>query len=281
MELAVGIDIGGTKIKAGIADSSGKVKTRADVSTEVSKGRKQVLQNIFKAIDAVMDPDAAAIGIGVPGTVKGGKIIFCPNVTCLNGINIKKILEQRYKIKVAVENDANCFALGEAVYRAGKRSMYMIGVTLGTGVGSGIIINKEIYHGTGNAGELGHMIINFDGISRGEAEDYLSARWFNLVCGKKPKEVFELAEKRDKKSREILNNYGRTLGIFLTNIIIAFDPDCIVVGGNISNTWKYFSKAMFAEIKKRAMFNNAKIVKRKLGDDAAVLGAAYLAVKRK
>jgi glucokinase len=278
--LVIGLDIGGTKIKAGIADSSGKIKKRAEISTESAKGRKQVLQNIFKTIDSVMD-HAAAMCVGVPGTVKDGKIIICPNVLCLNGVNIKRILERRYKIKVMVENDANCFALGEAVYGAGKKSKHMVGVTLGTGVGSGIIINKEIYHGMGNAGELGHTIINFDGIYKGEAEDYLSARWFSLICGKTPKEIFELAKKRDKKSKEIFKNYGKTLGVFLTNIILTFDPDCIVVGGNIANAWKYFNKTMFAEIKKRAMLNNAKIVRRKLGDDAAVLGAAYLAANKK
>lgn len=278
MGSAIGVDIGGTKIKAGLINSSGKIQKRAEIFTEAEKGKKMILKNIFTAIDSVIDGNTAAIGVGVPGLVKNGRIIICPHVSRLDGANIKRILEHRYKARVMVENDANCFAMGEAVFGAGRKSNYLVGITLGTGIGSGIIINKEIYHGMGNAGELGHTIINLDCKGKEQAEDYLSIGAFG---GKIPKKIFELAEKGDRKSREIFGNYGKMLGIFLANTILAFDPDCIVVGGNISNAWKYFNKTMSAEIKKRAMMNNAKIIKRKLGDDAAVLGAAYLAINKK
>jgi glucokinase len=279
MALKVGLDIGGTQIKSGLIDDSGRIIKRAAVDTEADKGKNIILKNIFSALDSVFEKDMIRIGVGIAGQVEDKKIITCPNIKKLNGLDLKRILEKRYKVKVNVDNDANCFSLGENLFGAGRNSRNMIGVTLGTGVGGGIIVNKSIYHGAGNAGEIGHIIINFDGILKGEAEDYLSARWFKMVCGKTPKEVYELAEKGDRKAKEIFKNYGKILGVFLTNIIHAFDPDCIVIGGNISNSWKYFNKAMSSEIKKRALFNNANIVKRELGDDAALLGAASLVIK--
>jgi glucokinase len=277
MEFAVGVDIGGNKIKAGLVSVPGKVIKRYDISTESGKGKAAVLSNIFRAIDSVICKEAKFIGVGVAGQVSNGKILYCSNINDLNSLNLKKILEKRYKLNVVVENDARCFALGETIYGAAKKRKYAIGITLGTGVGSSIIIDKKPYYGTGNASEAGHTIINFDGICKGEAEDYLSSRWFNMVSHKTPKELFELARRRDKKARSVFNNYGRILGIFLINMILTFDPDCIVIGGNISNSWKYFSRSMNSEIKKRALFNHAKIVRRRLGDDAAVLGAVFLA----
>ncbi|MBW2991717.1 ROK family protein [Candidatus Woesearchaeota archaeon] len=291
MNLIIGVDIGGTNIRAGLVTSSGKVKKRAEIATGAEKGRDEILKRIFRLINKFMEKDVIGIGVGIAGPVDPykGLIIDSPNIPEIKGLELKKVLEEKYKCLVKVDNDANCFALGEAVFGAGNKSKYVIGVTLGTGLGGGIVINKELYHGIGSAGELGHMSINFDGLesktgNTGAAEEYLSKRALErmgeILNVKTPKALFDMAEKKSALARNRFKEYGYYLGIFITNLIHIFDPDCIVIGGNISDSWKYFNKSMFSEIKRRALFNHAKIVRRKLGDDSAVMGAASLLVKR-
>lgn len=291
MNLIIGVDIGGTNIKAGLITSSGKIKKRTIVATGADKGKDSVIKNIFRVINKLMDKDVIGIGVGSAGPVdpSSGKIIDSPNIPALKGVELKKILEEKYKCLVKVDNGANCFALGEAVFGAGSKSKFVIGITLGTGVGGGIVLNKELYHGVGSAAELGHTTINFDGLesktgNTGGVEEYLSKRALErmgeFLNAKTPKALFNLAEKKSALAKNRFNEYGYYLGIFITNLIYTFDPDCIVIGGNISDAWKYFNKSMFLEIKKRTLFNNAKIVRRKLGDDSALLGAASLLVKR-
>ena len=292
MNLIIGVDIGGTKIKAGLVTASGRVRKRIITSTEGEKGRAVLLRNLFKVINRLMNKDVIGIGVGSAGPVDpvNGKIMDSPHIPCLKGLELKNILEKKYKgLLIKVDNDANCFTLGEAIFGAGKRSRYVIGITLGTGVGGGIVVDKELYHGVGSAGEFEFISINFDGIeskggNTGAAGEYLAKRALQrmgeIINVKTPKGLYDLARKGNETARSCFATYGKHLGILATNLIHTFDPDCIVIGGNISDSWKYFSSSMFSEIKKRALFNRAKIVRRKLGDDAAVLGAASLLVKR-
>ncbi|MBU4283814.1 MAG: ROK family protein [Nanoarchaeota archaeon] len=281
----IGVDLGGTNIRAGLVLGSKLIK-KVEVKTEPNKGKNAVIKNLIKAISSVMTKDVAGIGIGSPGPLdyKKGLIIITKNIP-LKKVNLKKVLEKKFRVPVFVDNDANCFTLGEALYDSGKKHDCVIGLTIGTGVGGGIVINKKIFHGRMNAGELGHTSINFNGIkcncgNIGCLEEYVSARGIMRLAkalrAKTPLDVYNLALKGNKKAISVFEKMGFYLGVGLTNFVNIFDPDIIVIGGKISNAWKFFSKSMKKTIKEKAYVNkNPIIVKSKL-KYAAILGAASL-----
>ncbi len=284
----IGVDLGGTNIRAGLVLNN-KIIKKVEVNTEPNKGKNAVIKNIVKAINSVMTKDVAGIGIGSPGPLdyRNGIIVKPKNIP-LKNVNLKKVLEKKFKIPVFVDNDANCFSFGEALYGSGKNYDCVIGLTIGTGVGGGIVINKKIFHGRMNAGELGHISINFNGIkcncgNIGCVEEYVSARGImGLAKGlkaKTPLEVYNLALKGNKKAISVFEKMGFYLGVGLTNFVNIFDPDVVIIGGGISNAWKFFSKSMEKAVKERCVVNkNPKIVKSKL-KHAAILGAASLVKK--
>lgn len=281
----IGIDLGGTNIEAGIV-SDGKLLSSVKISTEAEKGKAKVLENIFSAVESVKkEADISGIGVGIPGLVKNGKIYDIPNISCLKNTNIKKELEKRFKVKTDVLNDAKCFILGEHKFDAAKGKKNVIGLTLGTGVGGGIIINDELYLGTGSAGELGHMII----VERGDlcscgkkgcleayiGKDAIMNRYEKLTGNKK--DVDEISKEHSKAAKRTLAETGRYLGIGLANIVNIFAPEMIVLGGGISNSKQIISSAI-KEMRKTAFrlpASKVKIVKSRL-KSAAVLGAASL-----
>jgi len=288
MKYIIGVDIGGTNIRAGLILNN-KIIKKTEVKTETSKGKNAVIENIVKAVNSVMTKNVAGIGIGSPGPLDHKKgIIINPKNIPFKNINLKVILEKKFRVPVFVDNDANCFTLGEALYGSGKKHNCVIGLTIGTGVGGGIVINKKIFHGRMNAGELGHTSINFNGIKSkcgniGCLEEYVSARGIMRIAkgmkAKTPLDVYELALKGNKKAIKVFEKMGFYLGIGVVNFVNIFDPDVIIIGGGISNAWKFFSKSVKETVKERAYVNkNPIIVKSKL-KHAAILGAASLVKK--
>jgi len=281
--MKIGLDIGGTEIKAGIV-SNGKIIKKLTIKTQVKKGRKQVIQNITNSIKELFNKNISAIGAGAPGPLDYKKGILGKQVNLpLTNFNLKKYIQQKFKVPVAIDNDANVFTLGEALYGAGKNYNNIIGLTLGTGIGGGIVINKKLYHGRSNAGELGHITIKFDEKikskcgNNGCLEEYVSARGIQRRAKvSSPLQLYNLAAKGDKKAISAWKQTGKLLGIGITNIINSFDPDVVVIGGNISKAWKFFSKAMNQEINKRALLKATKVVRTKLKENAAIIGAASL-----
>jgi len=285
MKYTIGVDLGGTNIRAGLVLGN-KIIKKTEVKTEANKGKNAVVKNIVKAINNVMAKDVKGIGIGSPGPLNYKKgIIINPKNIPFKNINLKVILEKKFRVPIFVDNDANCFALGEALYGSGKNHDCVIGLTIGTGVGGGIVINKKIFHGRMNAGELGHTSIDFNRIkcncgNIGCLEEYVSARGvMRLAKGlkaKNPLEVYKLALNGNKKAIRVFEKMGFYFGIAVTNFVNIFDPDIIIVGGKISNSWKFFSKSMKDTVKKRCVVNkNPKIIKSKL-KHAAILGSASL-----
>jgi len=287
---ALGIDIGGTNIEAGQVDDKGRILKKIIVKTESKKGKKAVVENIIKAIEKVITDDIVGIGIGAPGPLdikKGvlGKIVNIP----LDNIHIKSIIKNRFKKAVFLNNDANCFVLGEAFFGAGKSMTNIIGLTLGTGVGGGIVISKKLYIGRNNGGELGHTTINFNGLdckcgNNGCIESHIGKKAiirYAKGMANSPLELYELACKGDEKAKNVWEQVGKYLGIGIANFIDIFDPDVIVIGGNISRAWKFFNKTMKKEAKKRSLFKPCSIVKSKLGSRASILGAASLVFSAK
>ena len=287
MENVVGVDLGGTNIKAALVTNKGKTIKEYETSTEAEKGTKTVVNNIISAINEVKSGKILGIGIGGPGPMDYKKgIIANPVNLPFRNVPLKKIMEKEFSLQVFLDNDANCFALGEAIFGTGKKYQNVVGITLGTGVGGGIIINKKIYHGRGNAAELGHMTIKFDGLkarsrNNGDIEEYVAARGVRRIFGgSDPYSIYKLALQGNKKAIKTFEEMGYYLSVGVTNIIYAFDPDIIIIGGKISNSWKFFSKAMHKTVKERYFSKPCKIVKSNW-KNAGILGAASLVLKSK
>lgn len=283
----IGIDLGGTSIKTGLVSPTGKILKKYEMPTEARKGTKAVINNIIYSIEKVKSGKIAGIGIGSPGPMdyRKGMIINPVNLPFRN-LPLKNIIQDKLKIKTYLDNDANCFALGEAVFGSGKKYENVVGITLGTGFGGGFIINKKIFHGRNNATEFGHMTIKFDGLkaksgNHGDIEEYAAARGVTrLYDGKNsPYSIYKLAVKGNKKAKKAFEAMGHYLGIELTNLLYAFDPEIIVIGGKISNSWKFFSKKMNETIRKRYFAKPCPVVKSKL-NDAGILGAAALVIEK-
>ncbi|MBW2996164.1 ROK family protein [Candidatus Woesearchaeota archaeon] len=261
--MIIGVDIGGTEIKAGQVAGK-RILKKAVVGTGGS--RKEIIKNLIECISAVFDKKAKGIGIGMPGPAdyEKGVIGKTPNLP-LKGVNIKKIISKRFKKKILMNNDANCFVLGESK-RLRKKNV--VGLTLGTGVGGGVVIDGKLYVGNGNAGELGHCTIKYDGkkgdFNQGSLESYVSGKAIIRDYGKYPREL---------KSAKAWNEIGGKLGIGIANLINAFDPDAVVIGGGISKAFSKFKAGMNKEISKRAV---KKVPVVKGSSDSGIVGAASL-----
>jgi len=262
----IGIDVGGTNIAAGLV-SNGRLVRYAEVPTP--KTKKAFLKSLFYAIDSVFHQDVVKIGIGFPAPVVKGVVSEVQNIKSLNGTNLKEEVEKKFKVECFVENDANVFVLAEA-----KGRKNVVGITLGTGLGCGILINGMIYSGnTGAAGEISRTPAGGS-----QLENHVNARFFKRKYGKSPKVLYEMAKKGNKMAKNAWEKYGQNLGIVLSFVVEAYDPEMIVLGGKIANAFPYFSKYLKPEMKKHCFKNSIlklKIVKSKL-KNSGVIGAAML-----
>lgn len=293
MKYRIGVDAGATKISAGLVKDN-KIVKKIKVPTEQERGKNQVIKNILKTISVVCEginkKDIESIGIGLAGPVnhKKGVLKVAPNIKGLKDFPIKRVIEKYAEIRTIVENDANCIALAESRY---FRCKNLLALTLGTGVGGGIIIDGKIYHGKDYAGELGHMVIDYKGYkcscgNNGCLEEYCSGRSVERIAkkyfGKKihPLEVQKMAEKGNKKAIRVYKEFGTYLGIGLASYVNIFNPERIVIGGGIGRAWKLFLPSAISEMKRRAFqvsSSTVKVVPSKLEvDEVGILGAALL-----
>ena len=287
MKYIIGVDLGGTNVKVALVDLKGKIIKKYETPTQVKRGSRAVINNIISAIEKVKTGKVIGIGIGSPGPLdfRTG-VITTPVNLPFRHTPLRKIIRDKFRIKTYLDNDANCFALAEAIFGQGKRYENVIGITLGTGLGGGLVINKKLYHGRNNAAELGHLTIKYDGPKTrcgndGCIETHVAARGITAIHGgSEPYMINMQAFKGDKKALKTYRTMGYYLGIGITNFIYAFDPDIIIIGGKISNAWNFFSKTMNQVIKKRYFTKPCRIVKSKL-KEAGILGAAALALENK
>lgn len=280
--MKLGIDIGGSSIKVGIVSRGKIIQIEKAKTPETNK--KEFMKVLFDLIDKLYSKKIKSIGIGCPGPLSEKGTLNTPNIP--KYMDIINPLKKKYKIPIKLENDANCFALAEASYGKAKDAKNVICLTLGSGVGSSFLINKQIYKGRGNATELGHMTIKFDGYSGadnipGSFENHCGSAALKRIARKvniKVKsaiEIHNLAEKNNKKAKKILAVYGKYLGISCANVINAFDPDVIVIGGAMAGSWKFFKDSMNIEIWRRCIVRPCPVVKSTL-KEAGILGAALL-----
>jgi len=291
---AIGIDIGGSNIKFVLLQLKNGIKIKILEKKRISTPKKkseiiEVLKREIKnSISEMKNSKIEGIGIAIasPLNKKGDLILSPPNLPCLKNCRLVKILKKDFKnIPIVSENDVNCFTLAEALIGAGEKAEIVFGITLGSGIGGGLVIGGKIYRGAfGGAGEVGHTIIKFDGLkcncgSFGCLEEYCSIRFFKRK-GFSPKQLEKRIEKGDKKASKIFKEYGKNLGIGLSNIINLLDPEIIVIGGGISKAHKFFLPETKREIQKRVVSPlSKKCVKiriSKLKDFTGAVGAALL-----
>jgi len=273
----LGIDLGGTKIAAGVLKDGDGLLSYVERSTEAFSSRRKILANIEKTSKmAVAEAglnlsDLSFAGLAVPACPEeNGEVLpECPNLPKFGRGRIKPILMKRLGCKVALENDANCFVLGEWLLGVARGKLNVVGVTLGTGVGVGVLLNGQLYRGSHwQAGQVWEQPMPSGGI----VEDRISGRRLAKYVGvDSGREVIQLARKGDLKARKILAFYGRNVGWLLSFIGRLLDPELFVLGGSIATAFDLCEEEINAFVKRRWEIQISK-----LGHRASVIGAAML-----
>ncbi len=299
---SIGIDLGGTNLRAAAIDKDGKMLAKISGNTPVASGPGPVVDEMAQSVEKLREQfgreHLAGIGAGVPGNIDMAKgvIVGWGNMPIFNGYAMRDELSKRLNAKVILENDANAAALGEHWMGAGRGVNDLVLLTLGTGVGGGIIVDGRILHGQiGMAGEIGHMTISPNGNpcgcgNRGCLEKHASAtavsamaRLLGLGHDLTAEQVYELAVKGNDRAREIFKVMGEALGIALASLINIFNFPLYLLGGGVVAAWEFFAPAMLAEVERRSFTYRStlkiaptRIEAAKLGGDAGLFGAACL-----
>ena len=316
-KISVAIDLGGTNTKIALVDNKANILLRSVTPTSGYKNVDELINGMVEGVLSLIrkkrlkKSNIAGVGIGTPGLVDSlnGVVYGLTNIPFWNNVPIKKIFEKKLKLKTFVDNDVNLMALGEFVHGAGQEVENIICLTLGTGVGGGIILNKRLYRGVSlSAGEIGHMVINEKGPecmcgSFGCLERYVGNRYIiqsavdKIKAGQKSKItkivkgnlkavtpiILEQAAKQgDKLALSVWWETGAHIGTLLSGLVNFLNPEIIVIGGGIANAGRLIFEPIRKTVRQRAMTipgKRVKILKAKLGDKAGLIGAAVLAAR--
>ncbi|MFZ0828748.1 MAG: ROK family protein [Verrucomicrobiia bacterium] len=291
----IGIDLGGTKIEGIVLKASGRELFRKRIETQPENGYRHILSRIKALHDELAAQIQGAVhtfGIGTPGALSPRTgLLKNSNTVCMNGQPVKADLEQVLNRKIEIQNDANCFAMAEALLGAGRGKKLVFGIIMGTGCGGGIVHHGELITGPqAIAGEWGHMSIHPDGPlcycgQRGCVETYISgsgleARYGEQFGRKRPfKEIVQDYFAGDAKTVKFMKVFFRHFGRAVANLIDVLDPDVVVLGGGVSNFDALYTDGV-AEVAKYVFSDclQTPIVKHQLGDSAGVIGAALIGV---
>lgn len=288
-------DIGGTNIKYGICNEDFKLIETHKIPTEAQKGGQVLIEKIISIVESYQNIDRVAVSTAGQVDSENGIVVYSTgNIPYYTGMMVKKLIENRTGIPTFVENDVNAAAMGEAIFGAAKGQSDFICLTYGTGIGGAIYLNNKLYKGAGSsAGEMGHMITHAGGKQctcggEGCYECYASARALINAVNKvsnEPLDAFQIFEKENVEKPEIRSEVDKWIDeiiVGLINIIYTFNPPLIVLGGGIMNE-DYIIDLIDRKIYNRLMDNyrNVNIVRSKLGNNAALLGAAYQAANIK
>ena len=311
----IGVDLGGTNIVVGIIDENNKIVAKASRKTNAPRAAEGIFDDMADAVKEAMsqihitNDDIISVGVGTPGSVnKSEELIEFANNLGFDNVPAYKLLRERIGItKVYFDNDANCAALGEAVAGCGKGVKDFIMITLGTGVGSGIIVNGKLVTGVNYAaGEMGHTVLVYDGLQcncgrRGCWEKYSSATalisqtkeamrknynslmWDivgNDITKVNGRTAFDAMRKGDAAAQCVVNNYVHMLSCGIGNIINIFQPDMVCVGGGVGNEKENLlgpvRKLLKSEVYSIHAKKQTQLVAAELGNDAGIIGAALL-----
>jgi glucokinase len=271
----IGIDLGGTHVRAGVV--TGALLAEIVSARIPSSGTvEEVLKVIYELVDPLVDSDVRAIGIGVPSVVdiENGIVYDVQNIPSWKKVELKKLMEERYHLPVSVNNDANCFALGEKYFGKGKEFHSMIGLTIGTGLGAGIIINDKLYAGVNcGAGEFGNVAYLDQYV-----EYYASGQFFENCYQTNGELVYKKAMDGDPLSIMIFEEFGTHLGNAIRMILYTYCPELIELGGSISKAYALFEEKMWERIRTYVYSNTLEQFHLEVSDleNPGILGAASL-----
>lgn len=271
----IGVDLGGTHVRVGVV-SAGRLAQIASARIPSSGSVESVLKVMFELIDPLINKEVRAMGIGVPSVVdiENGIVYDVQNIPSWKKVELKKLMEERYQLPVLVNNDANCFALGEKYFGKGKRFHSMIGLTIGTGLGAGIIINDKLYPGINcGAGEFG----NVEYLDQ-YVEYYASGQFFENCYQTNGEVVYKKALDGDPLSIMIFEEFGTHLGNAIKMILYTYCPELIVLGGSISKAYTLFEEKMWERIRTYVYSNTLEQFHLEVSDleNPGILGAASL-----
>ena len=305
----IGVDLGGTKMLVGVVDSEQHTHYEGkESSTGLSEDR--LVEDLGRELQEAKQarPDALAAGLGIPATIDHDRGVAIQAVNLeISDVPLRDLMRERIGLPVYLDNDANVAALAEHLYGAGRGARNVVMLTIGTGIGGGLILGGEIYRGsTGGAAELGHIVIVEDGLpcqgncpNHGCVETYASgvalARQGTAAAEREPdsalgralvqgpiagKTVTELAIKGDGPAREVVADAGRHLGVALASLANVFDPDVIVIGGGVSVVGDLMLEPAREELRSRALdpMKKTPVKLAELGPDAGMIGAAAMAL---
>jgi glucokinase len=310
--LSIGIDIGGTKVLGGVVDSSGNILTTHREDTPKAGGNELTQTIIGVAQELLSQFSAQSVGISAAGFVSADRktMLATPNIAGWNGVNLEEAISQQLHLPVVIENDANAAAWGEAIYGAGRGESELMMVTVGTGIGGGLVNNGELYRGAfGVAAEFGHMRLVPNGHpcgcgALGCFEQYASgsalhrhlleaiekdparaqsllARGDGTIAGIKGSHITDAARDGDQLAIDAFNTTGDWLGAGIASICVIVDPACVVIGGGVIDAGDLLMKPTREAIAKYMPFAGKhpalKVLVAELGNDAGLIGAADLA----
>jgi glucokinase len=308
---AIGVDLGGTYIKIGIVSATGKILKKLSLDTRALEGPERIISQIKKGINEILVKNKTriyGIGIGSPGvvTIKKGTVENPPNFPGWTKINLGRIIEKEFNLKVDVENDANAAAIGEMIFGAGKKLDSFVMITLGTGVGGGIILNRRLFRGEkGGAGEIGHITIDYNGPqcncgSRGCIETYLGNNYlvnsireelehnrdskiWEMISGDmeilSPKLIDMAVQAGDEFSLRFVKNLGGYLGAALATVSNLLDISTFIIGGGVAGFGKPLFDSVEYTMKERVLTPlrpGIRVIPARLRNDAGIKGASAL-----
>jgi glucokinase len=311
----IGVDLGGTRVRAVLASGTGQILARAEMPTEAEKGLDHVLANIKRTINKVKDladfSNLVGLAVGAPGPLNPftGVVFSPPNLPGWSNVPLTAILEKATRLPVYLGNDANLAALGEYTFGAGKDYRYLVYITVSTGVGGGVIEDGRILMGArGAAGELGHMSIDYNGPRcncgnigcleiltagpslRRRAIEMLQAghasKLTNMAGGDlqniTPELISEAAHQGDETAKKLIADTAFYLGVGVTNILHLYNPEIVVIGGGVSQIGEMIFEPLRQVVKERAMpafWEDVPIVPTHLGGDIGLYGAIALVLQ--
>jgi glucokinase len=295
---SIGVDLGGTNLRVAAIDPQGNVLERVSIPAHYEHGPVPIVAQIVEVIQRVRADSPGVlrgVGIGVPGYIDmdAGVVMGAANLPGFDGFPIRDEVQRHLATPILLENDANAAALGEKWLGAGRDVKNLILLTLGTGIGGGIVIDGKVLHGNrGMAGEFGHMTVIPDGnpcgcgncgcLEKHASATAIAAMGRMMHFGREinsSQDVYDLALEGNDRAIRVFEAMGRALGIAIANLVNAFDFPLYLISGGPLPAWDFFAPAMFAEIKKRSFTyvrNGTRVEKALLGADAGLFGAAYL-----
>ena len=308
---AVGVDLGGTNIKIGIVSDKGKLVKSISIKTEADCGPKTVIANIIKGVETIISKNKLkiqGIGIGCPGVVsiKKGIVENAPNLPGWKNVKLGPIIKEKFSYRVHLENDANAAAIGELMFGAGKKFDSFVMVTLGTGVGGGIVFNKKIFRGEfGAAGEIGHISIDVNGPKcncgstgcieayagnsylkeqiRSELKDYPDSKVWKMIENDlskvSPRIIQAASEKKDAYAKFVIERMGKQLGAALASLSNLLDISTFIIGGGVAGFGKPLLDSARKTISERVLLplrQRVLVIPAKLQNEAGIKGASSL-----